>query len=280
MPMSDPEPPRRQRARPDLKNLYDALQPSEVPRAKVVENGVGMTFVLVPAGSFNMGEAGFRTNETPVHDVVLTTAFYLSATPVTQHTYRMVTGQSPSFFTAERGGSPLHPVEQVSFDDAVRFCERLSARPDERAAARRYRLPTEAEWEYSARGGATTVFPFGDAFTATHGTFDARFPYPDGSATDQAATGTTAVGKFPTNSFGLLDVCGNVWEWCADWFDEKFYSTSPMRDPTGPPTGVMRVVRGGSWKNHAHACRPAYRNALPPHQKNTATGFRVVLEIG
>jgi formylglycine-generating enzyme required for sulfatase activity len=278
--MADAEPPRRQRARPDLKNLFDALQPSEAPRAKVVETGVGLSFVLVPAGSFQMGQSGFRTNEAPVHEVVLTAAFYMGTGPVTQQAYRAVTGQSPSFFTAERGGSPNDPVERVSWEDAVRFCERLSERPEERAARRKYRLPTEAEWEYAARGGASTVFPFGDTFTAVHGTFDARFPFPEGAGTGEAATGPTPVGKFPANSFGLFDTCGNVWEWCADWYDERVYAASPVRDPVGPPTGTRKVLRGGSWKNQAHSCRPAYRNALPPFQKNSTTGFRMVLEVG
>ena len=278
--MADPEPPRRQRPRPDLKNLFDALQPSEPARAKVVENGVGMSFVLIPAGSFKMGEAGFRSNESPVHEVVLTTALYMGTGLVTQQTYRAVTGQSPAYFTAERGGSPNHPVERVTWDDAVRFCERLSGRPEERAAGRRYRLPTEAEWEYAARGGATTPFPFGEAFTAAHGTFDARFPFPEGTVAGEAVVGPTPVGKFPTNSFGLLDVCGNVWEWCSDWYDQGYYAVSPVRDPAGPPEGTRKVVRGGSWKNQGHSCRPAYRNALPPYQKNSATGFRVVLVVG
>jgi formylglycine-generating enzyme required for sulfatase activity len=278
--MADPEPPRRQRPRPDLKNLYDALQPSEPVRAKVVENGVGMAFVLVPSGSFRMGETGFRTNETPVHEVVLTKPFYLGTTLVTQAAYRAVTGKNPSHFTTDRGGSPAHPVERVAWDDAVRFCERLTARPEEQAARRRYRLPTEAEWEYAARGGASTVFPFGDTFTAVHGTFDARYPFPEGAAAGEAAVGPTPVSRFPPNSFGLYDVCGNVWEWCADWYDERFYSIDQLRDPAGPPDGTRKVVRGGSWKNQGHSCRPAYRNALPPHQKNSATGFRVVVEVG
>ncbi len=278
--MSDPEPPRRPRARPDLKNLYDALQPSEVARAKVVDNGVGMAFVLVPAASFRMGEAGFRTNEVPVHEVVLTTAFYMGTAPVTQQAYRLVTGQNPAHFTPERGGSTAHPVERVSWDDAARFCERLTARPEEQSARRRYRLPTEAEWEYAARGGTVTPFPTGELFTAAHGTFDARHPFPEGTTTGESATGPTPTGTFPSNSFGLLDVCGGVWEWCSDWYDEKFYASSPVRDPSGPPTGTRRVLRGGSWKNQAHSCRVAYRNALPPHQKNSATGFRVVLEVG
>lgn len=278
--MSDPEPPRRQRPRPNLKNLFDALQPSGPVQAKVAENGVGMAFVLLPAASFQMGEAGFRANEAPAHEVVLSKAFYLGTGPVTQQAYRAVMGQSPAFFTPDRGGSPNHPVERVSWDDAVRFCEKLSARPDERAAGRRYRLPTEAEWEYAARGGTTTVFPTGDTFTAVHGTFDGRFPYPDATAAGEAAGGPTPVGKFPANSFGLFDVCGNVWEWCADWYDERYYASDTARDPAGPDAGTRKVARGGSWKNQAHSCRPAYRNALPPHQKNSATGFRVVMEVG
>jgi formylglycine-generating enzyme required for sulfatase activity len=261
--MATPEPGRRPRGRPNLDQLYDSLQPSEPVAAKTVVNALGQTFAWLPAGSFRMGSDsdadGHRSNEGPVHEAVLTKPFYLSVQPVTQRVYTAVLKQNPSWFNAERDGSPDHPVERVSWTEAVQFCDLLSEHPDERAGGRTYRLPTEAEWEYACRGGTA------DAPTPTdvvHGT-----------------TASATVGPRPSNTFGLFDMLGNVWEWCADWYGERFYATAPLRDPAGPPTGTLRVCRGGSWKNLAGCCRAAYRNALAPHSKSSAVGFRVVVEV-
>ena len=261
--MATPVPGRRPRGRPNLDQLYDSLQPAEPVAAKTVVNDLGQTFAWLPGGSFRMGAGedadGHRANERPVHEVVLTKSFYLAVHPVTQSVYAAITKQNPAWFTAERGGSPDHPVERVSWTDAVRFCELLSAQPDERAAGRTYRLPTEAEWEFACRGGAT------DAPTS-----------PDAV---HSATAPARVGPRPANTFGLFDLLGNVWEWCSDWYGERYYAEAPLRDPTGPATGTLRVCRGGSWKNLAGSCRAAYRNALAPHSKSSAVGFRVVVEV-
>lgn len=260
--MPTPEPGRRPRGRPNLDQLYDSLQPVEPVAAKTVVNALGQTFAWIPAGSFQMGSEpnsdGHRSNETPIHEVVLTQPFYLAVQPVTQRQYLTVSKLNPSWFHPERGGSLDHPVERVSWTDAVAFCERLSAIPNERTNGRTYRLPTEAEWEYACRAG-TTDTPLTDA---VH------------SAMLSAVPGTR-----PANSFGLSDMLGNVWEWCSDWYAERFYAEAPLRDPAGPPTGTLRVCRGGSWKNLAGCCRAAYRNALAPHSKSSAVGFRVVVEV-
>ena len=247
---------------------------------KALTNSVGMAFVLIPAGKFMMGspadEPGHRANEGPVHEVVVGNAFYLGVHPVTQAAYLAVTGKNPSRFHATAGGGPDHPVESVSWDDAATFCKALSERTEERAAGRNYRLPTEAEWEYAARAGGATPFAFGANFGASEGNFTAAYPY--GEAEPAAGTGrTTPVTRYPASAWGVHDVHGNVWEWCADWYGEAYYSTLPLRDPPGPPDGKFRVLRGGSWKNQATACRAAYRNALAPHMRDSATGFRVVL---
>ena len=263
--MSDTEPARRPRGRPNLEQLYDSLQPSEPAAVKTVVNGLGQTFAWVPAGSYRMGSSeaddGHRANEAPVHEVVLTKPFYLAVHLVTQKAYQEVARQNPAWFNPERGGSPDNPVERVSWTEAVRFCELLSMRPEERAVGRSYRLPTEAEWEYACRAG---------------------------SATETAATSATAVfgtsapakvGSVPANAFGLYDMLGNVWEWCADWYGERYYAEAALRDPTGPAEGALRVCRGGSWKGLAASYRAAYRNALAPHARSSAVGFRVVVEV-
>jgi len=209
---------------------------------------------------------------------VIGSAFYLGVHVVTQGAYLTVTGANPSRFHAAEGGGPEHPVESVSWLDAVAFCQQLSARAEEHAAGRSYRLPTEAEWEYAARAGTATPFAFGANFGAGEGNFAAAYPY--GGAEPGATVGrTTPVSRYPATAFGLHDVAGNVWEWCADWYDERYYAAPPLRDPPGPAAGKFRVLRGGSWKNQGAACRAAYRNALAPHQRDSATGFRVVLRV-
>ena len=275
---------RRTARRADLSKVLDNVLGGTPASAapKTVTNSVGMAFVLIPAGKFQMGspteEAGRRSNEGPLHEVVIGNPFYLSVHPVTQAAYLAVTGKNPSRFTAADGGGPQHPVESVSWGDARAFCNTLAERPDERAAGRSYRLPTEAEWEYAARAGGSAAFAFGTAFGATHGNFDTAYPYGDAEAAT-AARGTTPVAHYPPTAWGLHDTHGNVWEWCADWYGEAYYATLPLRDPPGPGDDRFRVLRGGSWKNHATACRSAYRNALAPHHRDSATGFRVVLVI-
>jgi formylglycine-generating enzyme required for sulfatase activity len=267
----------------DLGKVLDDVLVSTPASAgpKTLTNSVGMAFVLVPAGKFQMGspadEPGHRTNEGPVHEVVIGNPFYFDVHPVTQAAYLAVTGKNPARFAAGEGG-PDHPVESVSWGEAVAFCQKLSERAEERSAGRSYRLPTEAEWEYAARAGSSAPFAFGPNFGASEGNFDTAYPY--GVAEPAPLPGrTTPATRYPATAWGLHDVHGNVWEWCADWYGEAYYATLPLRDPPGPAAGKFRVLRGGSWKNQATACRAAYRNALAPHQRDSATGFRVVLIV-
>jgi formylglycine-generating enzyme required for sulfatase activity len=272
---------RRNRGRPlQLDKLLEGLQPEAAGGPKTLQNSVGMPLVLIPAGTFLMGspdsEVGRRTNEGPVHEVVIGSAFYMSTHLVTQADYRTVTVRNPSRFTAEKQGGPDHPVEMTSWEDAVAFCRLLSERADERMSGRSYRLPTEAEWEYACRAGTTTPFGHGSDFGYGQGNCDTAYPYGDGVVGPPLGA-TSAVTRFPAGAWGLFDAHGNVWEWCSDWYSENYYRTSPLRDPAGPPTGKLKVLRGGSWRNQAASCRAAYRNALAPHQKDSATGFRVVM---
>lgn len=274
---------RRGRRPVNLEQVFDTIQVAPVELAKTQTNSLGTSFVLAPAGSFEMGsppaEVGHRTNEGPAREVVVGKPFYLAATPVTQREFLLVTGRNPAKFHADNGGGPDHPVEMVSWDDAARFCLYLSESPEEKAAGRTYRLPTEAEWEYACRAGkAGTPFGHGPALAAHHANFAAEHPYGD-AASGGSIGRTTPVTQFPANAWGLHDMHGNVWEWCADWYSESYYRQSPTRDPAGPPAGRFRVLRGGAWKNQGAACRAAYRNALAPHTRDSATGFRVVLVL-
>ena len=269
--------------RADLGSIFDRLQAAEPERAKLLVNGLGMRLALIPGNAFTMGspaeETGRRENEGPQHTVVFQQPFYVGVCPVSQAQYEQVTGANPSRFTRDAGGGPEHPAERVSWDDAVAFCKRLSDLPEEQDAGRVYRLPTEAEWEYACRGGTTSVFAHGAGLGSAQANFDGAFPY--GRAPAGPALGrTTRVGSYPANNFGLHDMHGNVWEWCADWYDERAYAYSSMHDPKGPKEGRFRVVRGGCWRSHAATCRAAYRNALVPNNRDPYTGFRVVAVVG
>jgi formylglycine-generating enzyme required for sulfatase activity len=266
--------PRLRSRRADVQQLFSTLQEKERELPKVVTTDLGLKLVLIPAGAFLMGspetEVGRRLNEGPTHEVSITRPYYLSAHPVTQGQFEKVMGRNPSKHNAETGGSPNHPVEYVTWEEAVEFCRRLSE------GERVYRLPTEAEWEYACRAGTTTSFSLGEALSPAQANFDANFPYGD-VARGRFLEQTTAVGIYPPNNFGLHDMHGNVWEWCADWFDSEYYRHSPRRDPAGSLAAKYRVIRGGSWINHAVTCRSAHRNGLAPNRRDGCTGFRVVV---
>jgi formylglycine-generating enzyme required for sulfatase activity len=245
-----------------------------------------MRFALVPAGSFWMGapkdEDELFHDEQPRHLVTLTRSFYLAVHPVTQEQYERLIGHNPSHFCATGPGrlavpsldTRHFPVERVAWDEAVAFCVRLSDLPEERRARRVYRLPTEAEWEYACRGAGTssTPFSFGPAISTSQVNFDSRFPYgnPPGAYLERPQP----VGAYPPNVLGLYEMHGNIWERCADWFDEDYYYRSPSVDPRGPPRGEQHVLRGGSWYSLGRVCRSACRNAAASKE---TTGFRVAL---
>ena len=244
-----------------------------------------MMFVLVPPGKFLMGspEGEKERSENEVqHEVTLTQPFYLGAYEVTQEQYEQVMKKNPSRFTKDNGGGPTHPVENVSWLDAKEFCEKLSELPEEKRAGRTYRLPTEAEWEYSCRGGArsSTPFHFGDSLSSTQANFDGNYPYGDADKGPYLKK-TTPVGSYDKpNGFGLHDMHGNVWEWCADWYETDYYTKSPKKDPQGPENGTRRVLRGGSWPDLGWYCRSANRFGSDPGFRDVSVGFRVVLVAG
>jgi formylglycine-generating enzyme required for sulfatase activity len=208
---------------------------------------------------------------------------------VTQGEYEKVMGTNPSNFSPTGGykdrvegkDTSQFPVENVSWNDAVEFCKKLSELPEEKRSGRVYRLATEAEWEYACRGGASSSKPFhfGDSLSSTQANFDGNYPY-GGAGKGPYLKRTTRVGSYQANTFGLYDMHGNVWEWCADWYDENYYKDSPRKDPTGPATGTSRVLRGGSWDGNGSNCRSAYRLNDGPGRRGSDIGFRVVLVAG
>jgi formylglycine-generating enzyme required for sulfatase activity len=251
--------------RSDLLPLLAELPPYEP--GDVLLNSAGMRLALLPAGAFLMGspdsDPSRYADEQPQRRVGLSRPFFLGIHPVTQAQFGRVLGRSPSYWKgADR------PVERVSWGDAVEFCRRLSGLPAERRAGRVYRLPTEAEWEYACRAGAATRYPFGEdeRDLAEYAWFDRN----SGSRTHE-------VGTRRPNAWGLYDMAGNVWEWCADWYGGRADEGGPVSDPTGPAEGEDRVLRGGSWGSNAWTCRAAYRNSSPPDVSSPAFGFRVVL---
>jgi formylglycine-generating enzyme required for sulfatase activity len=274
--------PRKRRGRPQIDQLYETLQQAAPELVRLRTNSVGIKLVLVPEGSFRMGspldEPQRRSNEGPPHEVLLTQAVYFGIHPVTQVQYQTVVGRNPSRFHAGNGGGPDHPVEGVSWEDALSYCQLLSAAPQERQAGLSYRLPTEAEWERACRAGTGGPYSFGQSLSAAHANIEGNYPYGDAPA-GQFLQRTSRVGSYPANNFGLFDMHGNVWEWCSDWYAAGYYGVSPPRDPQGPAEGTMRVVRGGCWRNHAATCRAAYRNGLPPYNRDPYTGFRVCATV-
>jgi formylglycine-generating enzyme required for sulfatase activity len=242
----------------------------------------------IPAGTFTMGsptnERVRSLNETQ-HVVTLTKGFYMNKFPVTQGNYLSLMNTNPSFFTPGNGYTLdlNRPVEQVSWSDATNYCARLTQQ--ERVAGRIftnwiYRLPTEAEWEYSCRAGTTTPFYFGTNLLSGMANFNGAFEYVSGIGTTNNPAGiflgrTTAVGGFQSNSFGLCDMAGNVWEWCSDWFGS--YSTNGVSNPQGPATGSARVFRGGTFNSIGADCRSAKRDSVVPSTVVNTIGFRVIL---
>ena len=207
--------------------------------------GVNLELVLIPAGSFMMGDDAAKPvrEAKPVHKVNITKPFYLGKYEVTQEQWEAVMGNNPSRFKG-----PKNPVERVSWDDCQTFLGKLNVKTGGQGS--KFVLPTEAQWEYACRAGSTTTWCFGDdaARLGDYAWYD-----------DNSVDNTHAVGQKKPNAWGLYDMHGNVWEWCEDWYDGGYYAGSPADDPSGPDTGSRRVRRGGSWLITAGSGRSAAR---------------------
>jgi len=234
-------------------------------------NGVILEMVSIPEGTFLMGspnnEVGRADNEGPQHRVTLPT-FWMSKFPITQAQWQAIMGNNPSFFK----GSLQLPVEQVSWDDANTFCLKLSLK-----TGKTYHLPSEAEWEYACRAGTTTPFYFGETITPELVNYNGNYNYaagPKGVYREK----TTPVGSFPPNDFGLFDMHGNVWEWCADVWHENYHGV-PTDGSIWEAGGdhSYRLLRGGSWDGYAVWCRAAHRHEDAPDSRSLDIGLRVVL---
>jgi len=213
--------------------------------------GVLLEMVSIAGGTFTMGSTEDKS-EKPPHSVTVK-PFYMSKYPVTQAQWEAVMGNNPSGFKGTN-----RPVENVSWDDANEFCQRLSKK-----TGKSYRLPSEAEWEYACRAGTSTPFYFGETITTELANYDGNHTYgsgPKGEYREQ----TTEVGKFPPNSFGLYDMHGNVWEWCADPWHTN-YDDAPTDGSIWTKGGEdpYRLLRGGSWNYFPYVCRCAFRLRYP-----------------
>ena len=227
-------------------------QPGDIWKEPVT----GMEFVFIKGGCYGMGDSSGagKSDEKPVHEVCVDD-FWMGKYEVTQEEYQKVTGSNPSGF---RNGS-RYPVEQVSWNDSSAFAETLS-----RQSSRMFRLPTEAEWEYAARsGGKKRIYAAGNDVS--------RVAWFSGNSSSK----THPVGRRRINSLGLYDLSGNVWEWCSDWYDDRYYASSPRNNPQGG-SGSLRVYRGGSWSSFPWNVRTTYRNWLEPGSRSNDLGIRLV----
>jgi len=222
--------------------------------------------VSVEGNTFKMGDDQWSCTQ-PRHKVSLS-SFYICKYEVTQKQWREVMGENPSYYS----DCDDCPVEQVSWNDIQVFLKKVNAK-----TGQAYRLPTEAEWEFAARGGrANTILYFADT--------EWDIKYAGSRNIDEVAwysgnsnNRTHKVGQKKPNELGLYDMSGNVWEWCSDWFDENYYSTKEHKNPTGAATGKRRSLRGGSWNlGNAH-CRVAFRSSDRPDARFSSYGFRVAL---
>jgi len=244
--------------------VYNRLVATLIGRAETV---------LIPAGAFTMGDDNGRPDERPAHRVTLS-AFHMAVVPVANGEYAdflAATGhEPPRFWDDPAFNHPRQPVVGVSWFDAVAYCDWLSG-----VLGLRFRLPTEAEWEKAARGGAEGAkYPWGDA------------PF-DGSDGRFRQDATWQVGAAPPNGYGLIDIGFNVHEWCSDWYDPGYYAVSPENDPQGPPRGApaaphlpeRKSSRGGAWRHAVKVSRCAARSSIPPDYRYNDYGFRLVLAV-
>jgi formylglycine-generating enzyme required for sulfatase activity len=234
--------------------------PDHNPLAEIPE------LIAIPAGEYDMGQADGRAEERPVHRVRVS-PFSLARFQVTNAQYDLFvlsTSRNPARFRSEANFcAPTQPVVGPTWRDGVEYCEWLSAK-----TGRRFRLPTEAEWEWAARGGvAGKLYPWGDEPPETRPAYSGRW-----------LRGPEAVGLSAPNGNGLSGMCENVHEWCSDWYDPDYYALSPQANPAGPASGTRRSSRGGAWRHQIKIARCAARSSIPPQLEYSDYGFRVACD--
>jgi formylglycine-generating enzyme required for sulfatase activity len=247
------------------------LPAATITKLPALRNSIGIELKLLPAGTFAMGAGG---PEGP-HKVTLSKPFYMGVYEVTNEQFERVMGSLPSKWKDKN-----LPVESVTWNEADEFCRRLSDLPDEQAAGRSYRLPTNAEWEYACRAGSSEEYSFGRVESTSGGVtkdaYDTQIS-PRGWDSNNSGGKTHPVGMKLPSSWGLHDMHGNVSEWCADWFGA--YTNGATTDPCGPPSGDGRVIRGGDWIQNFGAWQSAYRVWGASSAKQPFVGFRVALSL-
>ena len=246
---------------------YAQVIPVEQPKHKkavsakkgVANNRLNIPMVFVQGGSFDMGSDDDGKDALPIHRITVSD-FYIGKFEITQAQWRTIMGNNPSNFQ----NCDHCPVENVSWDDTQDFIVKLNQK-----TGRHYRLPTEAEWEYAARGGSTS-----DGYIFSGSNDLSRV----GWYVDNSGGKTHPDGQKAANELGIYDMTGNVWEWCQDWFRTDYYANSPAKNPRGPSTGSVKVYRGGGFDYSKLNCRVAYRFNDAPDYRNFNLGFRLVLE--
>ena len=243
----------------EAKTLVAKINAERAAEIKKALTNIEMVFV--EGGTFQMGATSEQGNdayvyEKPVHTVTVS-SFYIGKTEVTQNLWMAVMGGNPSY--SKKGGN--YPVESVSWDDIQEFLKKLNA-----ATGKMYRLPTEAEWEYAARGGNKSS---GYKYSGSNNIDDVAWY--DGNSSGE----THLVATKAPNELGIYDMTGNVWEWCQDWYGD--YTSSTQTNPQGASSGSNRVLRGGSWYDNAKYCRVSFRNSYGPDNRFSHDGFRLVL---
>ncbi len=247
---------------------FSSFAQSHGPRAKtIIVRSINYKMVYIKPGTFIMGspsEEPERDDDETQHMVTLTQGFYMGVTEVTQAQWEKVMGNNPS----HHKDCDDCPVEEVSWQDCQKFIKKLNRIE----GTGKYRLPTEAEWEYACRAGTTTPFDAGRCLLMDQANYDGKHPLP-GCQKGLYRGRTVPVASFAPNAWGLFDMHGNVWEWCQDWYGD--YPSGHARDPEGPSSGSYRVFRGGSWNCYARGCRSASRSRYIPAYRGSDIGFRL-----
>jgi formylglycine-generating enzyme required for sulfatase activity/predicted GH43/DUF377 family glycosyl hydrolase len=296
-PAVDPDVERRSKRRDpgaESKEVLAALQAGattvKVPEELAIDlgGGVKMEFVLIPAGSFLMGSEKGLKDERPVHRVVISRPFYMAKYELIQSQWESLMGKHPWLEElrkdkADDAVGPTKAMDTLSWTACQEFVSKLKAK----VPAHDFALPTEAQWEYACRAGSTGEFHFGDddSQLCEHAWFHGNMNW-----VGQPGFGGKLfyhdVGVKKPNGFGLYDMHGGVWEWCADWYDPDYYLTAPLADPSGPDAGRFRVLRGGSWFRYAKYARSSYRKFFHPDGDGDATtayindfGCRLVINL-